>query len=347
MKILVFFNVIFRYTLRNSRGSIFILALWSVYLLSAYAVILNYTVRQKLTLVDRLEEREQLYLAAEAGIKKAALLVSGMHEKAFFALKQDWSSNSAYFKDIAVGAVKCDIGYSLGETQEDGTFRWGLIDESGKININTADLAQLRRLFQFVLKVDENTALDLAACIIDFRDKDDTSEVPAGGAENTYYKGLRFSYEAKNAPFEVLDELLFVKGITPDFFMKLRDFVTVYGNGMVNINTASKQVLVALGLSENTAAKIITFRAAQDAIEATADDNVFDSSDIVQKLKMGVNLSGEEILLLQEVTNTKFSIASQYFTAMARVRFKNRKYTSSFTAVIDLSGKIVYWQGQS
>ena len=55
---------------------------------------------------------------------------------------------------------------------------------------------------------------------------------------------------------EVLDELLLVKGVTRDIFDKVKDRVTVYGTGQVNINTAGMRVLQSLGMSEELAEKI-------------------------------------------------------------------------------------------
>ena len=38
------------------------------------------------------------------------------------------------------------------------------------------------------------------------------------GAEDDYYKSLPDPYEAKDAPLDTIDELMWVKGITADFF---------------------------------------------------------------------------------------------------------------------------------
>ena len=42
---------------------------------------------------------------------------------------------------------------------------------------------------------------------------------------------------------ESLDELLLVNGMTKDIFERIKDYVTVWGSGMVNINTAGREVL--------------------------------------------------------------------------------------------------------
>ena len=55
---------------------------------------------------------------------------------------------------------------------------------------------------------------ELADAILDFIDDDD--EPRTNGCESEYYKSLTPSYPAKNGPLETLDELLLVRGVTPD-----------------------------------------------------------------------------------------------------------------------------------
>jgi hypothetical protein len=55
---------------------------------------------------------------------------------------------------------------------------------------------------------------DLAVAIMDWRDED--SDISNFGAENEYYLSLPQPYYCKNAPFEVLEEILLVRGATPE-----------------------------------------------------------------------------------------------------------------------------------
>jgi DNA uptake protein ComE-like DNA-binding protein len=54
---------------------------------------------------------------------------------------------------------------------------------------------------------------EIVDAIIDWRDTDATAG--ASGAESSYYNTLKPPYNCKNAPFETLEELLYVKGMTP------------------------------------------------------------------------------------------------------------------------------------
>jgi type II secretory pathway component PulK len=88
-----------------------------------------------------------------------------------------------------------------------GLYTVGISDEAAKLNLNTATLDMLMAL--------PNMTQDIAEAIIDWRDPD--SDVTGiGGAEDDYYLSLPEPYYCKNGPFESVEELLLVKGITPD-----------------------------------------------------------------------------------------------------------------------------------
>jgi DNA uptake protein ComE-like DNA-binding protein len=55
---------------------------------------------------------------------------------------------------------------------------------------------------------------DVADAIVDWRDTDDTPS--PYGAESEYYGSVQPPYRAKNGPFETVEELLLVKGVTPE-----------------------------------------------------------------------------------------------------------------------------------
>lgn len=56
---------------------------------------------------------------------------------------------------------------------------------------------------------------ELADAILDFIDDDETPRTY--GCESEYYGGLQPAYSSKNSPLESLDELLLVRGVTPEY----------------------------------------------------------------------------------------------------------------------------------
>jgi DNA uptake protein ComE-like DNA-binding protein len=114
-----------------------------------------------------------------------------------------WASNPDSFYEVPLGDGAFTIFRPLYDDSQ--TILWGLDDEASKINLNTATKEILLKL--------PNMTEDIVDSIIDWRDAD--SVAGPGGAESPYYNGLNPPYNCKNLPFETLEELLYVKGVTP------------------------------------------------------------------------------------------------------------------------------------
>lgn len=327
------------------QGSILIVALWSLCLLSAFAVILNGQIRQELTLAKRFDQKDQLRLIAQAGVFKGMMELKNDPEQAYDSLGDFWSNSPANFRNVEVGNGEFSLTYSYTEKKSGlAKVGYGCVDEERKININQAGLDVLERLFKVVLACDDALAKDLAACILDYRDADSESATPAGGAESLYYSNLPFPYAAKNFAFEVPEELLLVKGFSENVFEKIKDYVTIYGEGRVNVNTASGAVLFALGLDADIAAKVILYRAGKDGIEGTLDDNVFVSnSDILPSLSQAYSFKASEIEQLNRVAVLFLGVSSSHFLikVTAKLSEKNSLVCSS---IVKRDGKILYWR---
>ena len=122
-----------------------------------------------------------------------------------------------------------------------------IIDETGKVDLNQADVPLLSRLMQ-VLGEPPDASDALAAAIVDWRDADDLSQ-PVGGAEDGDYAAAGRPYGAKDAPFETITELEQVLGMTPDLYARLEPFLTLYsGRGQPDATYAQGPVLVAMGM---------------------------------------------------------------------------------------------------
>lgn len=122
-----------------------------------------------------------------------------------------------------------------------------IIDETGKVDLNQADVPLLSRLMQ-ALGEPPDASDALAAAIVDWRDADDLGQ-PVGGAEDGDYAAAGRTYGAKDAPFETIAELEQVLGMTPDLYARLEPFLTLYsGRGQPDATYAQGPVLVAMGM---------------------------------------------------------------------------------------------------
>ncbi len=167
----------------------------------------------------------------------------------------------------------------------EGTVLVTVEDEDRKINLNrlvlpNGNAPDEQRLAVF-RKLLANLDIDpsIADAVVDWLDNDDTPRV--GGAESSYYLSLPYPYRAKNDLFDTLDELRLVRGMTPERFEKVKPFATIYSSGKVNINTAPKEVLMALSAGQDAAdAGEIGASAADQIIEYRKDNAFRNARDI-------------------------------------------------------------------
>lgn len=319
---------------KKQKGSFFILVLWTLSLLTVFAVYLGFNVQQKLIFLDRLERRNKLYLIAEAGVKKAIAEVGRIPlTGSALALKDRWSNNQEAFFQVPIGEGSFTVGYNYQEedfcakaqAEEAVAMRFGLEDEESKININTADRAELGRLIKQVTGFDEERADILASSIIDWRDEDNLS-LP-NGAEDEYYRSLKWPYECKDFPFQTTEELRYVKQMNSDIFKKIEPYITIYGSGTVNINTASRNILSALGLGSELIEKIMQFRQGEDKELATDDDQIFtDVTSIVACLSQVYSSSPSETAQLSNLVSAgKLSTSSNTFSVQSTAMLKQKE----------------------
>ena len=93
-------------------------------------------------------------------------------------------------------------------------IRYGLMDESAKLNLNyLPNMGLSNDALDTILMNIPNMTIEIADAILDWMDSDDTKN--PYGAESETYQQMNPPYKAKNGPFETIDELLMVNGITP------------------------------------------------------------------------------------------------------------------------------------
>ncbi|MDP8213350.1 MAG: type II secretion system protein GspK [Candidatus Zapsychrus exili] len=301
----------------NKIGSVLIVALWTLSFLTIFAVHIGLKVRQRVTLLHRIEDRSKLRFTAEAGIKKAVAIL----RQDLMRSKQIYSSYSKFyrhnnpekFKDIKLNDGLCNVEYSyFDDTFLNSYIRYGIVDEESKININTVSRDILRRLVYSLNLLNKQDSIDLTEAIISWREFGSTQL--EGFYSDYYYDSLKYPYRIKNAEFEIIDELLLVQGMTKEIFDKIEPFITIYGDGAVNINTASHQVLLSLGIDESVVNKIFIVRRGLDRQEATEDDYVFyKTHDIASEITQFVELKESEAKQIDSVNTAGLLTTNSYF----------------------------------
>lgn len=216
--------------------------MWIMAILALLAIGIAFRMSLELKLIKFDTNRLKAGYIAKGGINYF-LSELEKDKNGYDALNETWSngfdivSEKLIFKDISLtdGANSSvgtfTISYISG-INEDGInqYFYGAMDEERKININKASLEILKKLFP-----------DPIATYVD-----NWRSGSASSGDEEYYGIPERPYKQKHKPFDSIEELMMVRDMTPEVFLSVKDKVTVFGDGLVNLNTTNADVLKIL-----------------------------------------------------------------------------------------------------
>ncbi|MCK4648962.1 type II secretion system minor pseudopilin GspK [bacterium] len=236
------------------QGMALILTLVVITILAVLVLEFNYFMRVEAEISGNYRDSLKAYYLANSGVNFAYLLLRDDEDLSCDYLEEDWA------------LAKSPLA------MEEGAVTFQIIDECGKINVNSLlgkkgkinekKKAVLERLFE-ILEIDRG----LVDVICDWIDKDD--ETRDFGVEDSYYSNLENPYPCKNSPLNTVDELFLLQDFNDEVFYgeekergSLDFYLTVYGDGKVNINTAPSIVLQSLhpDIDASLAREIVEYR---------------------------------------------------------------------------------------
>ena len=231
----------------SSRGSALLAVLWLSAALAAIAFSLSSTVRGETERTSTEVDGLRSYYLAAGAIDRASLELL-------------WSVNTPDQRRIPQGSTAVNYNFPS------GVARVEIIPEASKLDVNKVLPEELYRLV-VALGVEPRRAQEITLGIVDWR----TPLAQGAGAIDGYYLSLTPSFRARHASIEEIEELLLVKGVTPDIFYGtyvpipdaelgggprlaprtgLADCLSVFGSvQQVDANTAAPAVLAAIGLT--------------------------------------------------------------------------------------------------
>lgn len=320
---------------REERGAVLLVVLWVVMAISLLAVSFSATIRTEVDAARYLVEQKQAYYMARAGMEYAVYEI----------LKtQSLTGNAAMGAGFAGRAIPPVMRGALSLNLTGGGVDVQIIDESGKINVNAAPDFVIFNLL-IMVGMNEGAAAEVTDSILDWVDVDDMPR--PFGAEIDFYLMNNPPYRTKNGPISVPEELLLIKGITPEIFygrkglsregdpveyFGLKKYFTTFSTGAaININSAPVPVLAALPGLDYSAALVI------DQMRSEAP-----FTNMVQ-LEQGIaGLSGESSSYLG-------IIQSNVYTLNCAGRLDNSDVVSRIRAVVRVDPRsprgyrVLYW----
>jgi general secretion pathway protein K len=326
------------YPSRDERGVAIIIVLWVVMVLSLLISGFAFTmhVETRTAAYARMELKAQMLARSGFEVARMQLLLHDQSgaDAGYDALNQDWKTNTDLF-----------VNHELGE----GTFNVTITDEESRMPLNTASELELQRLMT-LLNVDPSEGDIIVDSTQDWREPGDLHRL--NGAKSDYYLSLLPPYQCKDAPFDRVDELLLVRGVTPELFQGtpatdkdpaqpgLDEVFTTMSSGQINVNTASPTVLQAmLGLSDVQVQAALTRRDGPDGIPGTDDDMPFHTPGeffaTIGNVEAAAGQAGQAAV----------GVTSSFFTIKSTGEVGGVKYTILATVRRDSGDiQIVTWQ---
>ncbi|MCX5913846.1 MAG: type II secretion system protein GspK [Deltaproteobacteria bacterium] len=331
---------------RKQNGIALIMVLWVLMILSVVVLEFSYGMRTETRITKNFQEEVQLYAMAEGGIQRAVVELIYKHDS---RVQQKRKAQ----KDEGIAPEQQEWvtdGREYPLPYEGGDCGIRITGEAGKVNINSISESLLRKIIgNFGI---EGEARDVVVdSILDWRDPDDFYRI--NGAENDYYRSLKDPYDCKNGNLDSIEELLLVRGVTPDLFygkkpektgegggqseaVGLKHVFSIYAAGeQIDINSVAFPVLrVVLGIPAEAARQVIKAR----------EEKIFESQqDLAQRVP-------ELTPFLNEVgRNIVYRSATSYYTIEAKARSKSGDGVRSLQAVVKIDPrakegyKIVQW----
>jgi general secretion pathway protein K len=207
-------------TARRQRGFALLIVLWTLVLLTLLGTQIVARGHGEAQLAGNLRSAAVAEAAADGAVEEAIFhLLDGSSRR--------WAADSAMHLVRFPGA----------------TVEVRIEDEAGKINPNVASPALLRALLVRVGAASASAA-SLAAAIADWRSAGPTPG--ALGAKAAQYAAAGRDYGPPGAPFQSLDELGEVLGMTPELLARLRPHLTLFSQSDPVAAAADAVVAMAL-----------------------------------------------------------------------------------------------------
>jgi general secretion pathway protein K len=197
----------------HEEGIALIAVLWMLILLSMMAAALSLEFHSSTRIARNMADDAATRAAADAGIQRAILdLVSSPN--VLTQTRKFHADGTVYTWRFANCLVRLSVQ-----------------DERGKIDLNQAPEMLLAALFESV-GIDRSRAQSLGDAIADFRDADNLPRL--SGAEEADYRSGGAAWAPKNAPFQSVEELQQVLGMTPQIYARVAPYLTIYSIGVIN-----------------------------------------------------------------------------------------------------------------
>lgn len=277
---------------RGTRGSALVVTLWVLLILSMLVSAFAFDMHVEASVSSYYRKRVKAVYLARAGAEWARMVLA----KSSQVSEEDLPGED---EQLFVSAMNLKRGVAVrGVVQElgEGSFEVDIVPEEGRRNVNLLTDEDWEEVLDQAHVPPEDWP-ELIDAFTDWVDPGDEHRLNGAESDDPFYEER--GYKVKNAALDTVDELLLIKGFSPAIvygglpedgnpddepLLGIASWLTTWGDGKVNLNTASREVLMTLpDMDEFAVDQIVEGRSGLDGEIGTRDDG-FDSVDEVLSL---------------------------------------------------------------
>lgn len=259
-----------------------IVALWVLIILSMIVGSFAFEVKLESMLVSHKRKTFHAEMQAYSGFEYAKAILDKQQEAKELEIEDMGAEDQDGFM-LAALHIKRGLSTTSKIKLGDGSFSVTLESAEGGLNVNTLNREDWLDIFEManVPSTEWDTMID---CLEDWIDEGDLHQLNGAESDDPYYEER--GYPVKNGPLDSVEELLLIKSWGPDILygknadedsdaiFGIAELMTVWGDGKLNLNTASIDTMRAAGLTDEQIEEIIELRAGLDGTLGTADDGL-------------------------------------------------------------------------
>lgn len=268
----------------SKRGAALIVVMWVLIIVAMIVSTFAFEMQLEARIISAQRKRFKADQLALAGVEMAKAMLSFKEKDETKGPTGEKVLHEDPYLNEAVKIVEgVPVNYS--EALGDGMVNLHIDFEKGRRNIRTMTHDDWREIFDQA-NIPNNLWDSMLDCLDDWQDDDgDLHKLNGAESDDPFYR--KRGYECKNALVDTVDELLLIKGWTQEILYGtppgeetdkpvagIAKQLTTWGDGKINPNSASREVLNSLKISAGVIDAILEARLGLDGEEGTADDGI-------------------------------------------------------------------------
>lgn len=267
----------------KKQGAALLVSLWALIILALIVGSFSFQVALEGMLISRKKKQFKSEMLARSGVDYARAIIEQnqrARELEIEALEEDPDQfmQSALYVQRGLSTTSSITITNM------GTFSVTIESAENGRNVNTLNRDQWIEIFEMA-NVPSTEWDSLIDCLEDWIDEGDLHGLNGAESDDPYYEEQ--GYPVKNGPLDSVEELLLIKNWNEsilygkpaddegDTIYGIADLLTVWGDGKVNLNSATTNVLLSYAEYEDWELEgVLESRKGLDGVEGTLDDGI-------------------------------------------------------------------------